>query len=277
MQDLNSILENVKLWVKEAGQIQRENLGKANLLVATKSSVVDLVTEVDKLTEEYLLKAITGNYPSHRILSEESGKLEKSESDYLWIIDPLDGTTNYAQGLPIFAISVALKYKEETVLGVIYVPMLDLLFEAVRGQKAYLNGKRITVGNKKDLNQCLLSTGFPYDRADNSDNNASYFAHFIPKTRGLRRLGSAAYDLGNVAAGILDGYWEFNLKPWDVAAGVLIVEEAGGKVVYLTEKRGVSLVAGNEAVCDLILKEMRLVDEMNKKRETGKREDVYEK
>lgn len=255
-----TILQDVKRWVREVGKIQRENLWKQNLLIETKSSEVDLVTEIDKLSEEYFLKAIGENYPEHSILSEEAGENEKTGTLYRWIIDPLDGTTNYAQGLPIFAISVALQYQQETVLGVIYVPMLDLLFEAIKGQKAYVNGKRIKVGAKSDLKECLLSTGFPYDQAQNPDNNTNYFSHFVPLTRGIRRLGSAAYDLANVAAGILDGHWELNLNLWDVAAGFLLVEEAGGKVILLEDKRGVSFVAGNSVVADKIYQEIRSVD-----------------
>lgn len=141
---------------------------------------MELVTEVDDLSENYLLKQIGEKYPGHAVLSEESGARDIS-SEYQWIIDPLDGTTNYAQGLPVFSISVVLKYKKETVLGVVYVPL---------------------------LNECLLATGFPYDKAVNQDNNASYFANMVPEVMGIRRMGSAAYDLANVAAGIYDGFWE---------------------------------------------------------------------
>ncbi|OEF99251.1 inositol monophosphatase [Vulcanibacillus modesticaldus] len=259
MLDLNSVLKNAKKWAREVGKIQRQNFRKNNLLINTKSTGIDLVTEVDKLSEEYILKAIKENYPDHQILSEESGRQDK-KSDYLWIIDPLDGTTNYAQGIPIFVISIALKYQDETVIGVIYAPMLDQMFEAIKGQKAYMNGEEIKVGIKKELNQCVLASGFPYDRSSNQDNNANYFAHLVPKVRGLRRMGAAAYDLANVAAGILDGYWELNLSPWDVAAGLLILEEAGGKVIYLPEKRGISLVAGNEVIVKKIYDELKVVD-----------------
>lgn len=261
MTSLEEVMINVKNLVREVGGIQKENLGKKDLHVSTKSSEVDLVTEIDELSEEYILKAIRDKYPGHCILSEESGKHGNGDSDYLWIIDPLDGTTNYAQGLPLFSISIALQYRKETVLGVVYLPVLDLLFEAVRGQNAFLNGKRITVGTKTNLRECLLSTGFPYDQHTNSDNNVNYFAYFVPRARGLRRLGSAAYDLANIAAGILDGYWELNLNPWDVAAGTLLVQEAGGKVIFLEDKRGVSLIAGNEVIADKIYQAIIEVDE----------------
>ncbi|UWG99007.1 inositol monophosphatase [Dehalobacter sp. DCM] len=260
--DYKEILDDVKTWVREVGRIQRDNLRKENLLVETKSTEVDLVTEIDKLSEKYFLDAIMEKYPDHSILSEEAGVYGEETSDYLWVIDPLDGTTNYAQGLPIFAISVALQYKKETVLGVVYLPMLELMFEAVRGENAYLNGKQITVSRKTELKQCLLSTGFPYDQAVHQDNNTNYVTYFVPKSRGIRRIGSAAYDLGNVAAGIMDGYWELNLSPWDVAAGMLIVEEAGGRIIQLEQKRGISIIAANEHIAQQIWKGITTVDQM---------------
>ena len=249
---LEMVLQDVKQWVTEVGRIQKENLKKENMIVHTKSSEIDLVTEIDELSEDFFITAIKEKYPGHSILSEESGEYEILSSEYLWIIDPLDGTTNYAQGLPIFAISVALQFQKQTVLGVVYVPMLDLLFESIRGQGAFLNGTKISVGDKHNLKECLLSTGFPYDQESHHENNSKYFAYFIPKARGLRRLGSAAYDLANIAAGVLDGYWELNLSIWDVAAGILLVEEAGGKVIMLGDKRGVSLIAGNQSVAQSI-------------------------
>ncbi len=264
MTTLDLVMKDVKDWVKEVGKIQRQNLGKENLCIETKSSEVDLVTEVDKLSEEYFLKAIREKYPDHGILSEESGESENGGSEYKWIIDPLDGTTNYAQGLPIFAISVALQYRNETILGVVYVPMLDLLFEAIRGQKAFGNGKRITVGAKYNLKESLVATGFPYDQSHTKDNNTNYVTHFVPKTRGIRRLGSAAYDLANVAAGIYDCYWELNLSLWDVAAGILLVEEAGGRVIRLEDKRGISIIAGNDKIAALIHQDIRVLDEEGK-------------
>lgn len=262
--DYLEILQDVKAWVREVGKIQKDNLGKKDLLVETKSTEVDLVTEIDKLSEKFFLEAIKEKYPEHSILSEEAGVYGDKDSDYLWIIDPLDGTTNYAQGLPVFAISVALQYKKETVLGVVYLPVLDLLYEAVRGEKAYLNGRQICVSTKTNLKECLLSTGFPYDQAVHKDNNTNYVTYFVPRSRGIRRIGSAAYDLGNVAAGIMDGYWELNLSPWDVAAGILILEEAGGKVIRLEEKRGISLVAANASIAEQILEGIAAVDQMEK-------------
>ncbi len=256
------ILIEVKNWVREVGRMQKQNLRKENMIINTKSSEIDLVTEIDELSEEFFINAIREKYPEHSILSEESGENKAVNSEYLWIIDPIDGTTNYAQGLPIFSISIALQYQRETVLGVVYVPMLDLLFEAIKGQKAFLNGKQISVGTKHNLKQCLLATGFPYDQHSNNDNNVNYFSYFVPRARGLRRLGSAAYDLANIAAGVLDGYWELNLSIWDVAAGILLVEEAGGKVIMLEDKRGVSLIAGNTIISEQIHQAITDLDEI---------------
>lgn len=262
MLDLNLALQKVKKWAREVGEIQREHFRKENIKINTKSTGVDLVTEVDELCEKHILSSIKEYYPLHGILSEEFGK-DDLKSDYLWIVDPLDGTTNYAQGLPIFTVSIALEYNNETVLGVVYAPIVDQLFEALKGKGAYLNGEKISVKNKSLLNQCVLATGFPYDRALAKDNNVNYFAQFVPKVRGLRRMGSAAYDLASVALGSLDGYWELNLSPWDIAAGKLILEEAGGRVIFLKEKRGISLIAGNEIICQKILTEIQCVDKMN--------------
>ncbi|KUG04808.1 inositol-1-monophosphatase [hydrocarbon metagenome] len=258
MLDYTKVIREVETWAREVGKMQKEHLGK-DMAVDTKSSKVDLVTDLDRWSEAYLMQAIHERYPGHAILSEEYGKHDVA-SDYLWIIDPLDGTTNYAQGLHIFAVSIALQYQSKTMLGVIYGSVLDQMFGAVRGLGAHLNGKSLRVSDKTNLRECVLATGFPYDRAENPDNNVNYFSRITPQVRGIRRMGSAAYDLANVSAGLLDGYWELNLSPWDVAAGILILEEAGGKVVYLPEKRGISLVAGNEDICQKILDEIRAVD-----------------
>lgn len=256
MLDYSLLSEQVESWARAVGQIQKDNLGRADLKVATKSSHIDLVTEIDKSSEAFLLEKLRQYYPEHNVLTEETGTI-MTGSDYRWIIDPLDGTTNYAQGLPIFAVSIALQFQGVTQIGVVFAPVLEQMFTAIKGQGAYLNGQPLKVSDKTELSQAVLATGFPYDRITHSENNVEYFAHFVPRVRGLRRMGSAAYDLANTAAGTLDGYWELNLSPWDVAAGALLVAEAGGQVVYLTEKRGVSLVAGNRIICEEILKVIR--------------------
>lgn len=260
MIDWQEALEEAKVWAREAGRIQKENFGAHNLRMDTKSSRVDLVTEIDLRSEQYLLEAIHQRWPDHAILSEEAGH-NQAESEYLWVIDPLDGTTNYAQGLPLFAVSIALQYRGETMLGVVYAPVLEQMFEARKGNKAFLNGRELAVSDKHCLHECVLATGFPYDKAENPDNNLNCVSRLVPQIRGMRRFGSAAYDLALVAAGILDGYWELNLNPWDVEAGSLMVQEAGGKVLYLPEKRGVSLVAGNERLSHIIYRELRAAEQ----------------
>jgi len=247
MIDLAKVMEEVKPLVVKVGDMQKDTLGKQGLKMHSKSTCIDIVTEVDKRSEEIIIDFITKHYPEHDILAEESG-LSGGAADYRWVVDPLDGTTNFAQGLPIFSVSVALEYKGETVLGVVYTPVVGQLFTAIRGQGAYLNGKKLHVSEKTDLIESVLATGFPYDKASHAANNLVYFNALIVKTRAIRRFGSAAYDLACTATGTFDGYWEMNLSPWDVAAGILLVEEAGGKVVHFRQDRKISIIAGNEVM-----------------------------
>ena len=186
----------------------------------------DFVTEVDKNAEEIIISTIQKSYPDHAFLAEESG--QRGESDYLWVIDPLDGTTNFLHSFPHFAVSIALKQKGILNQAVVYDPLKQELFTATKGKGAQLNNRKIRVSSKKELDGALLGTGFPY-----SDEKAmlkfiqSYKALF-PKVAGIRRAGVASLDLAYVASGRLDGFWEFNLKPWDIAAGILLIQEAGG-------------------------------------------------
>ena len=266
MINLSETLEQVKDIALRVGTMQKENLGKGNLTIDIKSTSIDLVTEIDKKSEQIIIDFIKKNYPDHSILAEESG-LSATDSEYLWIIDPLDGTTNFAQGLPIFAVSIALQYKNETVLGVVYSPVLEHLFTAIKGQGAYFNGRKMHVSMKQDLKQSVLATGFPYDVAENKANNLAYFNHFLLVTRAIRRLGAAAYDVACVAAGTFDGYWEMKLSPWDVAAAILMVEEAGGTIVHFRKDRGISIIAANAVLCEKIHKEITSID---KSRPTSK-------
>ena len=259
MIDLFEVLDKVTEVALAVGKMQNSNLGKQNLLVNTKSTSIDLVTEIDKKSEQMIIEFIQKNYPTHAILAEESG-LGGGEAEYLWVVDPLDGTTNFSQGLPIFAVSIALQYQSETVLGVVYAPVVEQLFTAVKGHGAFLNGKRLQVSSKTDLAKSVLATGFPYDIRENPINNLAYFNRLLPLSRAIRRMGAAAYDLACVAAGSFDAFWEMKLSLWDVAAAVLMVEEAGGKVVYFRQDRGISLVAGNGELCKAILKEIHHVD-----------------
>jgi len=259
MIELQEVKERIEQVVTAVGLLQQQNLGRSDLKIDRKSSSIDLVTEVDKQSERLLIDFVQGYYPSHAILAEESGTLG-GPSDYLWVIDPLDGTTNYAQGLPIFSISVALQYKGETMVGVVYAPVVGQMFTAIRGQGAWLNGERLRVSAKTNLLECVLATGFPYDAATQAINNLTYFNALLVKARAIRRFGSAAYDLACTAAGRFDGYWEMKLSPWDVAAGLLLVEEAGGQVIHFREDRGVSVIAGNQAIAQKIQAELLQVD-----------------
>ena len=197
----------------------------------------DLVTAADRASEALIRERISQQFPSHDVLGEEQG-LNDTGSDYRWYVDPLDGTTNFAHGYPVFGVSMALEHRvlehqaldqERRIAGVVFDPTRDELFTAERGKGAHLNGKPIRVSRASELKECLLATGFPSHKRHQNPN--IHFYHQITlRTHGVRRAGSAALDLCNVACGRFDGFWEFNLNPWDTAAGVLIVEEAGGKV-----------------------------------------------
>lgn len=258
MLQLEEVMDKVKTWAREVGRIQMESFRRGGLSYSTKVSSSDLVTEVDERSEKYLMEAIGEAFPHHGVLSEEYGDYH-GEAEYIWVLDPLDGTTNYFQGIPIFAISIALQHRGETLLGLVYNPALEEMFEAIKGQGAYCQGKALRVSARENLKECVLATGFPYDKGTHPQNNIDYFSHLVPRIRGIRRMGAAAIDLAYVAAGILDGFWELNLKAWDVEAGNLLIKEAGGNIIYLPEKRGVSLAAGNPVICQKIYQELRNV------------------
>ena len=190
---------------------------------------VNLVTEVDTLSEAAIVSYLAANFPDHSFLAEEGG-MRKSGSGFQWVIDPLDGTTNYAHGYRIYSVSIALRHFESTVLGVVYDPNLDELFGAIENCGAFLNGRRIRVSTTSSLSRSLLATGFPYDVRESRNNNLDHFSNFAVRAQAVRRGGSAALDLCHLACGRLDGFWELKLEPWDTAAGALIVKEAGGKV-----------------------------------------------
>jgi myo-inositol-1(or 4)-monophosphatase len=188
----------------------------------------DYVSEVDQQAEQLIIETIRKAYPDHAILAEESG--EQGEHDYQWVIDPLDGTTNFLHGYPCYSVSIAVRHKGRIEHGVIYDPNLDELFTASRGSGAMMNNRRIRVARRDNLQGALLATGFPFRGNQNLEQYMATLRALIQKTSGIRRPGSAALDLAYVAAGRVDGFWEFDLRPWDIAAGVLMVAEAGGLV-----------------------------------------------
>jgi myo-inositol-1(or 4)-monophosphatase len=247
---------------KEAGRIQIVHYGQSHRIEY--KGAIDPVTEVDKLCEGAILKMIHEAFPEHDILTEESPYKGKG-SLWKWIIDPIDGTTNYIHGYPCFCVSVGLEVEKEMILGVVYNPLLDELFHAEKGAGAFLNGNRITVSRKNELDGSFLCTGFPYDVREHSHFYLKYFEAFIKRSFALRRPGSAVLDLCYVAAGRFDGFWEMKLHPWDAAAASLMVTEAGGKVtdfkgnpysIYSDE-----MLASNGLLHGQML---RVMDEVNK-------------
>lgn len=212
----------------------------------------DIVTIADKESERIIKDFIRSNFPDHAILSEESGETDGTTS-YRWVIDPVDGTTNFFAGIPFWAISIGVEYRDRTEIGVVYLPATGELFHAVRGKGAYLNGKPIRVSAETHLSRSVISTGFPVDKDTNPDNNLDNLAAIMPLVRDMRRLGSAASDMCYVAAGFLNGYWELNLHEWDVNAATLIVEEAGGICTRFRPDRGISLLCAPPAIHDQLL------------------------
>lgn len=212
---------------KTTGLLLKKNIDKVHRIEF--KGAIDIVTEMDTKAENLIIKTLKSAFPEHGILTEESQE-QKTNSEYRWIIDPLDGTTNYSHGFPVFCVSIALEKNGEIILGVVYNPMLNELFTAEKGKGAYLNNKKIKVSAIAELNKSLLATGFPYDVRTSEQNNIANFANFAVRAQAIRRAGSAALDMCYVACGRFDGFWELKLKPWDTAAAMLIVNEAGGMV-----------------------------------------------
>jgi myo-inositol-1(or 4)-monophosphatase len=218
--------------VCRAGEIQRQ--ASRGTFEIRKKGTIDLVTEVDVAVEKMVRALIAERYPDHDVLGEElGGPAEGEGSRYCWICDPLDGTTNFAHGLPLFCSTIALEVDGELRVGAVYDPTRDELFTAIRGGGAFLNGARIRVSTAAALIDSLLVTGFPYSVQEKLDEMIGLFGRFLSKARAVRRLGSAALDMCYVAAGRLDGFWEEGLNAWDIAGGVLIVQEAGGRITSL--------------------------------------------
>lgn len=222
------MLEKVIQISHEAGEIVRNGFGK-NFGIEYKTNEANIVTDIDKASEKHIKEFIQKNFPSHSILAEEGGET-LNNSEYLWVVDPLDGTTNFAHGLPIFSISIGVQKDGKTIMGVVYDIMQDITYAAEKGGGAFADSQRINVSKNDNLAHSVLVTGFPYNISDNPENALEKFTSLTRASRGIRRLGSAAIDFCYVARGVFDGFWEVYLHPWDMCAGKLIVEEAGGLV-----------------------------------------------
>lgn len=240
---------------RKAGNVIARAVDRVDTLTVSSKGRNDFVSEIDHLAEAEIIKTIHRAYPAHGFLAEESGS--QGSEEFVWIIDPLDGTTNFLHGFPQFAVSIALQVKGRLEQAVIYDPMRQELFTATRGSGAQLNDRRIRVGKLASLDTALLGTGFPFRKMDHLDDYLAIFRALLPATAGVRRAGSAALDLAYVAAGRLDGFWEYGLQPWDMAAGALLIQEAGGIVADFSGDPDFmatgNLVGGNAKIVKALL------------------------
>ncbi len=230
---------------RAAGDVIVRAMDQVNDIIIESKSKNDFVTEVDRSAEQTIINIIKDSYPHHAFLGEESG--QSGDDDYCWIIDPLDGTTNFLHGLPHFAVSIALQHRGVLQQALVYDPLRQELFTASKGRGAHLNNRRIRVSSKKTLDGALLATGFPFGHNDNVDVFIESFKTLYPQIAGIRRAGAASLDLAYVACGRLDGFWEYGLKPWDIAAGGLLIQEAGG--ISCTPSGDADYLASGDIVC----------------------------
>lgn len=252
-QTLHPMLNIAVRAARSAGSIINRAALDLDVLKVASKGTNDFVTEVDQAAEEAIISTLLEAYPGHAILAEESGRQRGSKhSDYLWIIDPLDGTTNFVHGFPQYAVSIALKHRGQIMQAVVYDPTRNELFTATRGRGAFMNDRRIRVSRRTKLAEALIGTGFPFRQLQHLDEYVRMFKLITEQTAGIRRPGAAALDLAYVAMGRLDGFWEFGLSAWDVAAGSLLIQESGGMIAdfaggtdYLTSG---NIVAGNPKV-----------------------------
>jgi myo-inositol-1(or 4)-monophosphatase len=254
----NRFLRTAVRACRAAGRIQAKAYGRVQPV--EHKGEIDLVTATDRRSEEAILGILRRAFPDHGVLAEESGA-SLPEAEYTWVVDPLDGTTNFAHGFPFFCSSVALAHRGVVIAGAVYHPLLGELFTATRGGGAHLNGRRIRVSAQPRLDQAFLATGFPYDIRRSRRNNLDHFGRFATRSLAVRRAGAAALDLAFVAAGRFDGFWELKLRAWDIAAASLIVEEAGGRITGL-QGRPWSLpvrdiVASNGLIHEEMLRQLR--------------------
>lgn len=253
--DYEILADAAEAIARAAGARLLEFFRREHLQVETKLNESDIVTEADRASEETILRLVSERFPTHSVLSEESGESVR-EGEFRWVIDPLDGTTNFRCGLPFFSVSIGIEHRGETVAGVVYAPRMNEMFRGVKGCGATLNGDRIGCSSIATLDRAVVATGFPVDKSVTADNNLDNVGRLLPRIRGLRRLGSAAIDICYTAAGFLDGYWEMNLHDWDVAAGLLIAREAGCKSEEFRRDRNRSVVVAPPQLFDEIRREL---------------------
>lgn len=265
--NLNAVMTEAIAIAHAAGAILRDPISRPRY-ADHKGAIVDLVTEADRASEAFILARLQAAFPQHRIVGEEGSDYQPAAANGLqWYVDPLDGTTNFAHGIPHFSISLALTNSDGfPIVGVVYDPMRDECFAAVQGGGATLNEQPIQVSTTQHLAASVVASGFPYDKWTDPENNATQWGHFVVRSQGVRRMGSAALDLAYVGAGRYDGYWEQKLQRWDVLAGILIVQEAGGRVTdYTGDPQGViaprpRLVASNGYIHDEMLQVLHYGD-----------------
>ena len=253
---MNPMLNIAIRAARKAGNVIAKNYERRDDIQTSKKGINDYVTSVDKAAEAEIIEIIQKSYPDHTIISEELGALEGKDSDIQWVIDPLDGTTNFVKGLPHFSVSIAIRVKNRTEVGVVYDPIRNELFTAVRGEGAKLNEVRLRVDSQNELNGAILATGFPFKQPNLMPTQFAIMNNLIDEAADFRRTGSAALDLCYVASGRVDGYFEMGLKPWDCAAGDLIVREAGGLVCDFNAGHGYLRSGNIVAAPARILKEM---------------------
>ena len=246
---------------RRAGDVIARHVDRVDTLTVKTKERNDFVSEVDGMAEREIIQIIHQAHPDHAVLGEEGGAVAGRQGEYVWIIDPLDGTTNFLHGFPVFSVSIAVRHRERVVHGVVYDPLRNELFTASQGDGAQLNNRRIRVSNLKDLEGSLIGTGFPFRENQNLDLYIKMFATVARKAAGIRRPGSAALDLAYVAAGRLDGFWEMGLKPWDMAAGLLLIQEAGGSIGHFDGRPGIpedgSILAGGQKVFKALADEFK--------------------
>ena len=244
-----------------AGTLLRETWQQPKII--DYKGAIDLVTSVDRECERRIVEVLQKNFPGHAVLAEEATDLLGTQSSHRWIIDPLDGTTNFAHSYPQFCVSIALERDDEVIMGLVYDPLRRECFRAVKDQGATLNDGSLRISTVKELDKALLATGFPYDQREKADFYLGFFKAFMTRSQGIRRNGSAALDLCYVACGRVDGFWELKLRPWDTAAGALMVAEAGGRVTDLSGNKfsiwGEETVASNGALHDEMIEVARAV------------------